>query len=223
MGTKELIEEAEESAKEDLQRQAAILEAQVNILKDQNHEFEEATINLQKIAQGQQREIEAAARLDGKNGAKQRVVLRCRWNEKHSDWEVAIHRSLQLISMKVSACTEKDFRNLIVEDLPTRVHILGRMESTTEGGDSRRGNLAVDFRPILLVVQEAAVLKGDLVWMPWQVVETIPCGLLGGEHCKKGMPLVAWLPTVVSATCASLFEEKLMGESCAMGILDAKT
>ncbi|GBG88527.1 hypothetical protein CBR_g47997 [Chara braunii] len=111
--TEEMTDETEENAKEELQRQATILEAQVNALKDQNREFEEATINLQKIAQGQQREIEAAARLDEKNGVKQRVVLPCRWNEKHSDWEVAIHRLLELINMKVSACTEEDFRNLI--------------------------------------------------------------------------------------------------------------
>ncbi|GBG74448.1 hypothetical protein CBR_g18860 [Chara braunii] len=60
-------EEGEEYEKQELRRQTAMLEAQVNALKDENREFEEETISLQKIAEGRLKEIEAATRLEAKN------------------------------------------------------------------------------------------------------------------------------------------------------------
>ncbi|GBG90648.1 hypothetical protein CBR_g50996, partial [Chara braunii] len=44
----------------------------------------------------------------------------------------------------------------------------------------------VDYRPVMIKLQEKAVLAEGLIWMSWQVVETIPYGLLGGQRRQNG-------------------------------------
>ncbi|GBG60035.1 hypothetical protein CBR_g366 [Chara braunii] len=179
-------EEGEDQEKQELQRQATILEAPLNALKDENREFEEETINLQKNAQVQLKEMEAAARLEAKNGARRRVILPCRWNDKHADWEVAIHRSLQLITTLVSNCEGKDLQQIIGEGIPSRAYILGdRREEAMDVGDEGGEDAAADFRPLLMHMKDKTKLRDDLIWMPWQVVETIPYRLLGGEMAAE--------------------------------------
>ncbi|GBG59561.1 hypothetical protein CBR_g49821 [Chara braunii] len=154
----------------------------VSVLKDENRELEEDTVNLQQIANGQWREIEAAARLEAKNGTKRRVILPCRWNDKHSDWEVAVHQSLQLVTAPISVCVGKELQNLIGEGVPSQAYALGdRREYSMELGEEGGEEAAADFIPLLLHMQAKLELKDGLIWMPWQVLETIPYGLLGGE------------------------------------------
>ncbi|GBG64218.1 hypothetical protein CBR_g40918 [Chara braunii] len=142
--------ESEVEEVQDLRRQAAILVAQVILLKDENRELEEDTTNVQKIAKGQWKEIEAAARLEAKNGTRRRVVLPCRWNTTHSDWEVAINQSLQLLTAPMEECSGSDLQRLIGAKVPARAFILreGGEEPMTIG-EEREEEATVDFGPIL--------------------------------------------------------------------------
>ncbi|GBG87248.1 hypothetical protein CBR_g45307 [Chara braunii] len=97
MGDEELIEDA--------RRQAAILEDQINVLKDQNRELGEDTMNLEKITYAQHKEIEAVAMLYARNSPRRRVIIPFKWNEVHKDWEVAIHRSLVLVTIDEANCS----------------------------------------------------------------------------------------------------------------------
>ncbi|GBG58670.1 hypothetical protein CBR_g71 [Chara braunii] len=174
--------EREEEEVQDLRRQAAILVVQVNLLKDENRELEDDTVNVQKIATGKWKEVEAAARLEPKNGRRRRVVLPCRWNAGYSDWEVAISQSLQLLTTPTDECSGSDLQKLIGGELPSRAFILreGGVEPMAVGEEGEERTMT-DFGPLLLQMGTDSELREDLIWMPWRVVETIPYGLLGGE------------------------------------------
>ncbi|GBG62425.1 hypothetical protein CBR_g30378 [Chara braunii] len=174
--------EREEEEVQDLRRQAAILVVQVNLLKDENRELEDDTVNVQKIAKGQWKEIEAAACLEIKNETRRRVVLPCRWNARHSDWEVAINQSLQLLTAPIEQYSGPDLQRLIGGEVPARAFLLreGEEEPMAIGEDSEE-ETTTDFGPLLLQMGADSELREGLMWMPWQVVETIPYGLLGGQ------------------------------------------
>ncbi|GBG89256.1 hypothetical protein CBR_g48963 [Chara braunii] len=76
---------------DELNRQAAILEAQVNALRDQNRELDDNCLNLKDIVTWYNKEIEAAARLDALTNPKQRTVIPYRWNTTYETWEIAYH------------------------------------------------------------------------------------------------------------------------------------
>eukprot|EP00896_Chara_braunii_P028878 GBG86754.1 hypothetical protein CBR_g42038 [Chara braunii] len=185
--------ESEEEEVQDLRRQAAILVVQVNLLKDENRELEDDTVNVQKIAKGRWKEIEAATRLKTKNGTRRRAVLPCRWNARHSDWEVAINQSLQLLTAPIEQCSGPDLQRLIGGEMPSRALLLreGEAEPMTIGEEGDE-ETTTDFGP-LLQMGPGSELREGLIWMPWQVVETIPYGLLGGRF---GAEWVARLTTV---------------------------
>ncbi|GBG78120.1 hypothetical protein CBR_g26057 [Chara braunii] len=152
-------ETGEEELMEDARRQAVILEAQINVLKDQNRELGEDTTNLDKIAYAPHKEIEAAAKLYARNSPKRRVILPFRWNEEHKDWEVAIPRSLALVTAEEANCFRQSLKGTISEDLPTHTYVLGdwkqEREETQESADTLQ---ATDYRPILFRLQETAKL-----------------------------------------------------------------
>ncbi|GBG59506.1 hypothetical protein CBR_g38530 [Chara braunii] len=154
----------------------------VNLLKDENRELEDDTVNVQKIAKGQWKEIEAAARLESKNGRRRRVVLPCRWNARHSDWEVAINQSLQMITTPFEECSGSEHQKLLGGEVHAREFILreGGVDPMALGEEGEEGTMT-DFDPLLLQMGTDSELREGLIWMPWQVVETIPYGLIGGE------------------------------------------
>ncbi|GBG85813.1 hypothetical protein CBR_g40623 [Chara braunii] len=162
--------EIEEEEVQDLRRQAAILVVQVNLLKDENRELEDDTVDVQKIAKGQWKEIEAAARLEVKNGTRRRVVLPCRWNARHSDWEVAINQSLQLLTAPMEECSGSDLQRLIGGEVPARAFILregGEEPVAIGGGDhslwAAGGELGAEWVARCTAV---AVKVEALVWKP---------------------------------------------------------
>ncbi|GBG60900.1 hypothetical protein CBR_g16020 [Chara braunii] len=122
----------EEDQMEEEKRQAVILEAQIGILKEQKRELEEDTTNLQKIAYAPHTDIHAAAKLHAKNSLGKRVLLPYRWNEGNSNWEVAIHRSLPLITTEDSNSSRETLRKLLTEDIPTRAYVVGNLEDDRE-------------------------------------------------------------------------------------------
>ncbi|GBG72260.1 hypothetical protein CBR_g11190 [Chara braunii] len=177
--------EEKEQIEEEM-RQAAILEAQINVLKDQNRELEEDTINLLKIAYSPQGDINAAAKLFARHNPGRRVIIMYRWNSDNSDWEVAIHKTLALISTKDSHCSQDRLKDQISRDLLDMAQVVGSLsQDREEWQDTAGGKQTVDYRPILLRMQEKAKLTEGLIWMPWQVVEAIPYGLLGGTEAAE--------------------------------------
>ncbi|GBG71915.1 hypothetical protein CBR_g10851 [Chara braunii] len=99
-------EMGDEELMEDASRQAVILEAQYNVLKDQIWKLGANTMNLEKIAYAPHKEIQVAAKLYAKNSPRCRVILPFRWNEDHKDWEVAIPHSLALVSVEAD-CSDQ--------------------------------------------------------------------------------------------------------------------
>ncbi|GBG66451.1 hypothetical protein CBR_g61494 [Chara braunii] len=174
-------EMGDEELMEDVRRQAAILEAQINVLKDQNPELDEDTMNLEKIAYTPHKENEAAERLHAKNSPRRRVILPFRWNEDHKEWEVAIHRSLALVTLEEANFSGQSLKVTILEDLPTHAYVIGDWKHQREdNADTASAIQTADYMPIMFRLQETAKLSEGLIWMPWQVVETILYGLLGG-------------------------------------------
>ncbi|GBG65497.1 hypothetical protein CBR_g51092 [Chara braunii] len=171
---------------EEEKRQAVILEAQVEVLRDQNREVEEDTINLQKIAHTPHADINAAAKLYARQDPSKRIILPYRWNSGNADWEVPIQRSLSLITAKDSHCELEILKEHITEDLPSQAHVIGDVKHDTEEWEDPAGTThMMDYRPVMIKLQEKAVLAQGLIWMPWQVVETIPYGLLGGSEAAE--------------------------------------
>ncbi|GBG90324.1 hypothetical protein CBR_g50573 [Chara braunii] len=199
----------EDEQMEEEKRQAAILEARINVLKDQNRELEADTINLQKIASSSHMDIKAAAKLYAKHNPGRRVIIPFRWNNGNSDWEVAIQKSLALLMVNETQCSQDVLKELISDDLPRKAQILGSITQDREEWDEKAGGGSmVDYRPIMIKLQEKDRLAEGLVWMPWQVVETIPYGLLGGleaaEWVARGAAIVtrtqvfSWLPDYIA-------------------------
>ncbi|GBG93100.1 hypothetical protein CBR_g58785 [Chara braunii] len=205
----------EDEQMEEEKRQVAILEAQINVLKDQNRELEADTINLQKIASSSHTDINAAAKLYARHNPGKRVILPYRWNSGNSDWEVAIQKSLALLTVKETHCSQEVLKELISEDLPMKAQILGDLTHDREEWDDKAGSGSmVGYKPIMIRLQEKDRLAEDLVWMPWQVVETVPYGLLGGpeaaEWVARGAAIVtkteafSWLQEYISNKIALL-------------------
>ncbi|GBG89722.1 hypothetical protein CBR_g49575 [Chara braunii] len=193
---------------EEEKRQAVILEAQLKVLKEQNSELGEDTINLQKIAYAPHADINAAAKLYARQDPGKRIVLPYRWNSGNADWEVAIHRSLALITVKDSHCEHVILKEHITKDLPLKAHVIGDLNRDREEWEDTEGTKhMLDYRPVMIKLQEKAVLTDGFIWMPWQVVETIPYGLLGGseaaEWVARGAAIVtksdvfAWQPDYI--------------------------
>ncbi|GBG65089.1 hypothetical protein CBR_g49452 [Chara braunii] len=218
-GTDDSSEELEEREQiEEERRQAAILEAQINVLKDQNRELGGDTTNLQKIAYAPHPDINAAAKLFTRHNPGRRVILPYRWNSGNSNWEVAIHRSLALITARDSQCTRAGLWERITKDLPDKAQLWGSTtEDREEWEDKAGGKQTLDYRPIVFELQERAKLTEGLIWMPWQVVETIPYGLLGGseavEWVARGAEIITrsgvftWLPDYIGEKLAHMVEE----------------
>ncbi|GBG61156.1 hypothetical protein CBR_g19231 [Chara braunii] len=205
----------EDEQMEEEKRQAAILEAQINVLKDQNRELEADTINLQKIASSSHTDIKAAAKLYARHNPGKRVILPFRWNNGNSDWGVSIQKSLALLTVNETQCSQEVLKELISDDLPMKAQILGSITRDREEWDDKAGGGSmVDYRPIMIRLQEKDRLAEGLVWMPWQVVETIPYGLLGGleaaEWVARGAAIVtgteifSWLPDYIANKIAPL-------------------
>ncbi|GBG77752.1 hypothetical protein CBR_g24199 [Chara braunii] len=197
----------DEQIKEE-KRQAAILEAQVEVPKDQNRKLEEDTINLKKIAYAPHADIDATAKLYARQDPGKRIILPYRWNSGNADWEVAIQRSLTLITAKDSHCEHDILKERITKDLPWQAHVIGDLNHDREEWEDTKGTMhMLDYRPAMIELQEKAVLEEGLIWMPWQVVETIPYGLLGGlevaEWVARGVVIVtkadmfAWQPDYI--------------------------
>ncbi|GBG81422.1 hypothetical protein CBR_g32099 [Chara braunii] len=173
---------ADPDSAEDLRRQAAILEAQVNTLRDQNRKLNENCLTLKDVAGVGHKEIEAAARLDARSSPKRRTILPYRWNTRYETWEVAYHRSHALISVPEKDINWAVLCDLISDSVPDKIHTLGTREEGREEWKDQEGDRQVaDMRPLLMELEESAYLKGDLCWVPWQAIESMPYGLLGGE------------------------------------------
>ncbi|GBG60648.1 hypothetical protein CBR_g8668 [Chara braunii] len=185
-----------ESSEEDLRRHAAILEAQVNVLRDQNREMDDLCITLKDVAGGGHKEIEAAARLDAGSESRRRTIIPYRWNIKLETWEVAYHGSNSLISVPDQDCTQDALRDFISDSMPTHLRILGsKAEGMEEWRDQENEVQRVDLRPLLVELEESADLKGDFCWVPWLAVESMPYGLLGGEMVAERAALSSALVT----------------------------
>ncbi|GBG83010.1 hypothetical protein CBR_g36629 [Chara braunii] len=208
-------EGGDEELMEDARRQAAILEVQVNVLKDHNRELGEDTTNSEKIAYVPHKEIEAAARLYARNSPRCRVIIPFKWNEVHKEWEVAIHRSLELVTMDEANCSGQALKGRISEDLSAHAYVIGdwkqeKGDSTDTTGTSQ----AEDYRPIMFKLKETTKLSDGLIWMPWQVVETIPYGLLGGLVTAEW---VATSAALVVKTDASLWKPEYIEKRISRG------
>ncbi|GBG92088.1 hypothetical protein CBR_g54343 [Chara braunii] len=206
-------EMGDEELREDARRQAAILEAQINVLKEQNRELGEDTTKLENIAYAPHKEIEAAARLYARNSPRRRVIIPFKWNEVHKDWEVAIHRSLALVMIDEANCSGQALEGMISEDLPAHAYGIGDWKQGKEESADTMGTVQTkDYRPIMFKLQETAKLSEGLIWMPWRVVETVPYGLLGGlvmaERVARSAPLVlktdafSWKPEYIEKRIA---------------------
>ncbi|GBG77065.1 hypothetical protein CBR_g23391 [Chara braunii] len=172
-------ERGDEELMEDARRQAAILEAHINVLKDQNRELGEDTTNLDKIAYAPHKEIEASTKRYARNSLKRKVILPFRWNEDHMDWEVTIHQLLALVTVEEANCSGQSLKGIISEDLPAHAYVIGDWKQEKEDyADTAGTTQAADYNTIMFRLQEMAKLSEGLTWMPWKVVETIPYGLL---------------------------------------------
>ncbi|GBG75887.1 hypothetical protein CBR_g21129 [Chara braunii] len=205
---------ADEESMDELRRQAAILEAQVKVLRDKNRELDENCITLKDVAGGAHKEIEAAARLDACNSPKRRTLIPFHWNSSIGTWEIAYHRSNSLISVQEQECAQKILQETISDSVPTEMHILGsKKEAMEEWKDQENEMQLADLRPLLLDLGESASLKGDLCWVPWKAVESMPYGLLGGELAAERAAMSSALVTTYALFTLSpkLLELKLRG------------
>ncbi|GBG64605.1 hypothetical protein CBR_g45662 [Chara braunii] len=152
--------------------------------------------------------INAAAKLYARQNPSKRIILPYRWNSGNADWEVAIHMSLALITVKDSHCEHVILKELITKDLPEQAHVIGDLNQDREEWEDTEGTRhMLDYRPVMIKLQERAVLAEGFTCMPWQVVETIPYGLLGGleasEWVARGAAIVtksnvfAWQPEYI--------------------------
>ncbi|GBG90251.1 hypothetical protein CBR_g50429 [Chara braunii] len=123
---------AEDESVEDLRRHAAILEAHVNVLRDQNRELDDQCITLKDVAGGGYKEIEAAAKLYARTSPRRRTIIPYRWNDNFGTWEVAYHKSNELISVPDQDCTQYILRELISDGIPTDMKILGSKKEGME-------------------------------------------------------------------------------------------
>ncbi|GBG73565.1 hypothetical protein CBR_g16908 [Chara braunii] len=119
--------------------QAAILEAQLEVLRDQNRELGEDTTNLQKIAYAPHADVNATAKLYARQNPGKRIILPYRWNSGNADWEVAIHRSPTLITVKDSHCEHVILKELITKDLPEQAHVIGDLNQDREEWEDTEG------------------------------------------------------------------------------------